>query len=79
MIKGTLPSQESYVEKAKQFSMVVNDGALNAVSAFSYTFGAALPPQTGYYVIYYTSLRNQEKKELAKKSNQIKSNFTMYF
>lgn len=50
MIKGTLPSQESYVEKVKQFSMVVNNGALNAVSAFSYTYGVALPTQRGYYV-----------------------------
>jgi hypothetical protein len=26
MVKGTLPSQESYIEKAKQFSMIVNTG-----------------------------------------------------
>lgn len=43
--------------------MIVNNGVLNAMYAF-YTYGVALPTQTGYYVniLYFTAKPEEEKR-----------------
>lgn len=70
MIKGTLPSQESYIEKPKRFSMVANDG-FQRLCVLSPTHMGQVP-YPDRVLREYTALRctTEEKSWLKRKQKQ---------
>lgn len=59
MIKGTLPSQESYIEKPKRLSMVANDGFQRLCASPTHTGQVPYPDRVLHE---YTALTAQQRK-----------------